>query len=171
MKILVLALGFGLVTLAPQTAAAATPPPGGANQSDAVEGGVKQTLFNGEVRMRIVALRIGTDAERDAVSPPEEQKVIVLTCTLNNGTHESFNGVFDYALADADGVVVDAESRYVVPNPPPGAPPAGGWRETVSFIVPKDYAPRKLVVTQTAKTNTNDLAKAFRWTIDPATIR
>jgi hypothetical protein len=95
--------------------AATQRPAGGANQLDAVEGVVNQTLFNGEVRLRVTALRNATDAERDDVLPPEEQKVIVLSCTMSNGTHASFNGVFEYALADSDGVVVSAESRYVVP--------------------------------------------------------
>jgi hypothetical protein len=170
-KIAVLALSVGLISFPAFAVAATQRPAGGANQLDAVEGVVNQTLFNGEVRLRVTALRNATDAERDDVLPPEEQKVIVLSCTMSNGTHASFNGVFEYALADSDGVVVSAESRYVVPNPPPDAPPGGAWHEAVSFIVPQDYNPVKLVVTQTVKTNAGDVAKAFRVRIDPSTVR
>jgi hypothetical protein len=172
MKFAVAALGAALFIIMPQLCDARTQrPPGGAYQVEAAEGVVNQTLFNGEVRLRVADLHNATDAQRDDVSPGDGQKVIVLTCTMRNGTHENFNGVFEYALADAAGVVVSAESRYIVPNPPPDAPPGGAWRETVSFVVPQDYQPKKLVVTQTVKTNSNDAAKAFRVTIDPSMIR
>jgi hypothetical protein len=94
-----------------------------------------------------------------------------VNCAMSNGTHDNFNGVFEYALADASGVVVSAESRYVIPNPPPDAPPGGAWREAVSFIVPQNYRPVKLVVTQTAKSNNGDVAKALRVSLDPSTVR
>jgi hypothetical protein len=175
MNYLAVSVAIGLLMISPQAVGAARlQPAGGANQADAVEGALNQTLFNGEVRLRASSLRAATDAERDDVSPPDGQKVLVLTCTMSNGTHSTFNGVFEYALADAGGVVVvvaAAESRYIEPNPPPDAPPGGAWRENVSFIVPESFAAVKLVITQSVKTNNADVARAFRLRLDPANVR
>jgi hypothetical protein len=159
MNYLAVPFAIGLLMISPQVGGAARlQPAGGANQADAVEGAFNQTLFNGEVRLRASSLRAATDAERDDVSPADGQKVLVLTCTMSNGTHSTFNGVFDYALADAAGVVVDA-------------PPGGAWRENVSFIVPESFAAVKLVITQPVKTNNTDVARAFRLKLDPANVR
>jgi hypothetical protein len=98
MNYLAVSVAIGLLMISPQAVGAARlQPAGGANQADAVEGALNQTLFNGEVRLRASSLRAATDAERDDVSPPDGQKVLVLTCTMSNGTHSTFNGVFEYA--------------------------------------------------------------------------
>jgi hypothetical protein len=96
MNYLAVSVAIGLLMISPQAVGAARlQPAGGANQADAVEGALNQTLFNGEVRLRASSLRAATDAERDDVSPPDGQKVLVLTCAMSNGTHSTFNGVFE----------------------------------------------------------------------------
>jgi hypothetical protein len=143
-------------------AATATPPPGGANQVNAVEGAVGATLFNGEVRIKGGAVRDATSDEIASILPPADKKVIVYTATMSNGTHSAFTGMLEYAVVDADGVSISAEGRYVTPNPPPNVPPGAAWHQKVAFLVPKDFAPKKLVITVPLKSDKSDTAKAFR---------
>ena len=149
---------------------AATPPPGGANQVNAVEGNLGDTLFNGEVRLRSGALRAASSDELSQILPASDKKVIVYTATMSNGTHENFTGLFDYAIVDPDGVSISAEGRYVEPNPPPNVPPGAAWQQEVAFLVPKDFVPAKIVITTTVKSNSRDTAKAFRINIDKSQL-
>jgi hypothetical protein len=143
-------------------AATSTPAPGGANQVNAVEGAVGATLFNGEVRIKGGAVRDATSDEIAGILPAADKKVIVYTATMSNGTKSAFTGMLGYALVDADGVSISAEDRYVTPNPPPNVPPGAAWHQKVAFLVPKDFTPKKLVITVPLKSDKNDTAKAFR---------
>lgn len=156
---------------AASAATAPTPVPGGANQLAAVEGSVGATLFNGEVRIRGGKIRAATPDEVSQILPPQGKRVIVYTATMSNGAHQAFTGMLAYSLVDADGVVVDAEPRHVEPNPPPNVPQGGAWHEKVSFIVPADYTPVKLVITEPMKTNQRNKVTAFRLSIDRAALQ
>ena len=158
------------LALAGSPSLAATPPPGGANQVNAVEGTLGQTLFNGEVRIRSGKLRNATSDELAQILPAEDKRVIVFTATMSNGTHGNFTGYFQYALVDADGVSAEAEERYVEPNPPPNVAQGAAWHQKVAFLVAKDFKPVKLLITQTIKSNRNGTAKAFRFTIAPSDL-
>jgi hypothetical protein len=75
MRTALLVLGVSIVTFYPGFADAVSQrPAGGANQADAVEGVVNQTLFNGEVRLRVTAVRNATDAERDDDRRPKTRR-------------------------------------------------------------------------------------------------
>jgi len=112
-----LTVGLFVALLAP-AAGAPTPVPGGANGVSAVSGKLGDTVFNGVLRIKIVALREATDADHselaarssDLTATPDK-KVLVMQSLLRNGAHDEFIDLLQYTLADKDDVSVEIPSN------------------------------------------------------------
>jgi hypothetical protein len=126
--------------------AASTPPPGGANQITAVSGRVGQRVFNGVLRVTVQDVHDATaddHPEKDLPSP--DKKIIVMHVLLSNGSHEEFDSLMEYTLADADNVTVEISQPYVHPANLSIAQGAAA-KQLVHVPVDKDFKPVKLLI-------------------------
>lgn len=145
----ILALGALLgVTLA-TAEAAPTPVPGGANGVSALSGKIGQTVFNGNLRIKIVELREATDADSHAIAypptPTSNQKVMFMNVLLSNGTHDVWFGLVRYTLADKDAISVEIPTNSVE-KPTLRMLQGASARQSALFVVDKDFVPTKLIV-------------------------
>jgi hypothetical protein len=138
----VLPLGAGAATLS----SPATPVPGGANQAAGVAGTFGQKLFNGEVRLVPKELRDANDA--DGLTAASGEKWIVFTASASNGTPHALDmQQFIASIVDADGDTFEAQPDKLKPvGGLFGVPPGGQWKEQISFDVPTNVIPVKIVL-------------------------
>src|SRR5450755_2470501 len=109
-------LAFALIALTPGvTAAAPTPVPGGANAVSALSAKSGDTIFNGVLRIKVLALRDVTDADDkpNQPSPSADQKIMYLQTLLHNGKTDTFTDLLTYTLPDADAVSVEVPSSAI----------------------------------------------------------
>jgi hypothetical protein len=163
-RFFVIALGLAIAAPGALQAVAATPTPvpGGANQLSGVSGGLGSTLFNGKVRIRHMALRPST---ADEYTPSGGQHGLVLTYLVSNGTSKERAGTFSASISDADGVVVDGKPVSVYSayySLIPGAAAHG----TIQFILPADFKPVKIVLTDQG----GPAGPAFRILLQPTDV-
>jgi hypothetical protein len=161
-KWLALSLFVGL--LAP-AGATPTPVPGGANAVSALSAKLGETVFNGVLRIKIVALREGTAADSSDVTPSADQKVMYMESLLRNGTHEEFTDLLHYTLADKDAVSVDIPTnalKHANLHILQGA----AQRQSEAFVVDKDFVPTKLIV-ECATCGAHSGFRSIRFAIAP----
>jgi hypothetical protein len=146
-------LTFGLfVALLAPAGGAPTPVPGGANGVSAVSGKLGDTVFNGVLRIKIVALREATDADHadlaarssDLAATPDK-KVLVMQSLLRNGAHDEFIDLLQYTLADKDDVSVEIPSN-ALKNANIHILQGAAGRQSGAVLVDKDFVPVKLIV-------------------------
>lgn len=159
----------GVLLLAAPSALAAkpTPEPGGANQVIAVEGTLQSTLFNGQARVRKMALTKPDGSSSESYSDTSDTRWLVFRAVMSNGTKSVLEmNQFSASIVDADGIAVSAQPDKVRPmGMVTNIPPGGAWKETVLFNVPKDFVPVKiLLVTQHSK------YKSFRINLAPQDV-
>lgn len=141
-----------------------TPVPGGANQVNALSGKIGDTVFNGDLRIKIVDLRVATAADNPAqMLPTAGQKVMVMSVLLRNGMHSDFIDLLTYTLADKDDVTFEIPSNYLRPGNL-HIEQGGAARQTAMFVVDQNFVPVKLIV-QCATCSKNEGFKAVRFTI------
>ncbi len=143
-KVTLLVLAFAVPVAAGR--AAPTPVPGGANQVNAIQGKVGDTIFNGVLRITVQTVRDATaDDHPEKMLPGPNQKVMVMNVLLRNGMHSDFIDLLSYSLADADDVVFQIPSNYINPGNLHIIQGAAA-RQNAMFVVDKDYKPAKLIV-------------------------
>ncbi len=158
LAVLACALGAPAVTAAP------TPVPGGANQVGATSGALGQTLFNGLVRLKVDDLRDATAADHpESALPGPNQRVMVLSALVRNGTHANFAELLTYTLADADDVTFEIPGYLIKPSPV-NILQAGAARQRALFLVDSAYHPTKLIV-RCPSCSTSRPFRAFRITL------
>ena len=169
-----LAASLFVALLAP-AGAAPTPVPGGANGVSAVSGKVGETVFNGVLRIKIVALREATDADHTELAargsdltPAADKKLLVIQSLLRNGAHTEFIDLVRYTLADKDDVSV-AIPDYAVKNANIHILQGAAGRQSGAILVDKDFVPVKLIV-QCATCGDHSSFRPVRFVIPPATI-
>jgi hypothetical protein len=142
------AVAAAAIAAGPAFAAAPTPEPGGANQAHAVAGGLRDTLFNGQVRVRKMTLGKPNSSPDESYADDAQTSWIVLRALMSNGTpHVLEMTQFSASIVDADGVAVAAQPDKVRPvGMVTNIPPGGAWRESILFAVPKDFQPVKIVL-------------------------
>jgi hypothetical protein len=160
--VLLLCLGMGSSALA-----APTPIPGGANQAKAVEGSLKATLFNGQVRMRKMALTKLDGSPEESFTETPAIKWLVFRAVMSNGTAKVLDWQqFSATLVDADGIAVAAQPDKVRPiGMVSNMPPGGAWKETILFNLPTAFKPVKIVLVPT-----NSKYSAFRISLDASDV-
>jgi hypothetical protein len=139
---------LGLIFVVPGVAvsAAPTPIPGGANQVNAIDGKVGDTIFNGVLRITVQTVRDATaDDHPEKMLPGPNQKVMVMNVSLRNGTHSDFIDLLSYSLADTDDVVFQIPSNWIIPGNLHIIQGAAA-RQNAMFLVDKDYKPTKLII-------------------------
>lgn len=143
-----IALALMLLVLSPFVANAAPKPkptPGGANQVSALSGKLGQTLWNGVLRFKLVELRDATPADHpESVAPLPNQKAMVLTAIIKNGTPSTWGELVSYTLADKDEISFPIPGHFFTPvalNIQQGA----AAKQTALFLVDKDFVPVKLI--------------------------
>jgi hypothetical protein len=141
--------------------AAPTPVPGGANQLAGVSGTLKQTLFNGTLRLHGMSLKDAVPADNVHPNAPGE-RALVFRAIVNNGTHHEDHGYFDATLSDADGITVTGRPLDSGWSLEPGA----GARVVNGFSVPVGFVPTKLLLVESA----HPKSRAFRITIKPGDL-
>ena len=154
-KLAPMLLAFLIASDAAIALAKPTPPPGGANQINGVQGTLAQTLFNGTLRLKSMSL--GEPKASDSIRPAPGTHGVVFRAIVSNGTHHENHGYFNATLADADGITVE------------GRPLDDGWslqpgtaaRTNIGFNVPDGFVAQKLVLIQAATPK----ARAFRVTL------
>jgi hypothetical protein len=149
-RISILGVLLGMTLIASSSASAAPAPvPGGANAISAVSGKIGQTVFNGNLRIKIVELREATPADSEGMqyppTPTAAQKVMFMKVLLSNGTHDVWTGLVNYTLADKDAISVEVPTNAVV-TPTVRILQGASARQSALFMVDKDFAPTKLVV-------------------------
>jgi len=153
--------GVFAVALASTTVAAfaagttATAVPGGANELSGVSGSFSQVLFNGQLRLRGMALRSPSAA--DKAQPKFGLGNLVFVATVSNGEQRRNYGYFDATLSDANGITIAGGLLDDGWDLEPGA----AAHTSYVFKVPNDFVPAKLVLVQPNRAH----AKAFRLTI------
>jgi len=148
-------------------AASPTPIPGGANQVNAISGKVGDTLWNGVIRLKVVEVRDATPADHpESLVPLANQKVMVITAILRNGTNATWQELVSYTLADKDGITYDVPGHFFTPVSL-SIQQAAAAKQTGMFTVDKTFAPVKLIVK--CDTCAKNSFKAFRVTIPPPT--
>lgn len=137
---------FSSVTAAALAAATPTPVPGGSNQASGVQGALGSKLFNGEVRLQPTEIRYAVAS--DGFTDTSDQRWIVFTANASNGTHKPLDMTqFIASIVDAQGNSIQAQPDKTRPvGGVYGVPPGGGWKEQIFFLVPKDFAPNKVVL-------------------------
>ena len=162
---LLLTLSLLLATVPLAAWAAPTPIPGGANQTQGVSGKTGETVWNGVVRLKIAELRDATPGDApESLLPQANQKVLVMTGTVRNGTSTPFMELLSFTLADADDVTFEIPSHLFKSGAPLNIAPAAAAKVSALFPVDKDYVPTKLIVT-CPTCNSATHFKAFRITL------
>ncbi|MBC5799575.1 MAG: hypothetical protein GIX03_08765 [Candidatus Eremiobacteraeota bacterium] len=137
------------VTLLTNAEAAPTPVPGGANAISALSGKIGQTVFNGNLRIKIIELREATEADSHGIAypptPTADQKVMFMRVLLSNGTHDVWFGIVHYTLADKDAISVEIPTNSVE-KPSLRILQGAAARQRALFVVDKDFVPTKLIV-------------------------
>jgi hypothetical protein len=151
------------LTASALAAAPPTPVPGGANQAAGVAGTFGQKLFNGEVRLIPKELRDANAA--DGLTAPSGQKWVVFTASASNGTARALDmQQFVASIVDASGDTYQAQPDKAKPmGGLYGVPPGGQWKEQISFEVPADFSPAKIVLLPYDRKH-----QAFRITVRPS---
>ncbi len=163
-RVLALALLCAAFTTASSQAAPnATATPGGANQVSAVSGKLGQDLWNGVLRFKLVELRDATAADNAGSLAGQNQKVMVVTAIIKNGTAGTWGNLVSYTLADKDEVSVDIPMHLFTP-PSLTIQQGAAARQTAMFPIDKNFVPVKLIFTCTS---CGAKFKAFRVTIPP----
>jgi hypothetical protein len=167
-----LAASLFVVLLAPAGAAPPTPVPGGANAVSAVSAKLGETVFNGVLRIKIVALREATDADHaelaaraSDLTPTADKKVLVMQALLRNGVHAEFIDLLQYTLADKDDVSVEIPSN-ALKNANIHILQGAAGRQSGAVLVDKDFVPVKLIV-QCATCGDHSGFRPVRFTIPP----
>jgi hypothetical protein len=158
----ILAFVFAVLATTPLYAAPKTSPtPGGANQVSAVSGKLGQDLWNGVIRFKLVELRDArADEHPESVALPN-QKALVVTAIIKNGSSGTWANLVTYTLADKDEVSVDLPMHFFTP-PSLTIQQAAAARQTALVPVDKNFVPVKLIFTCTT---CGPKFKAFRVTI------
>jgi hypothetical protein len=129
--------------------AAPTPVPGGANGVNALSAKLGQTVFNGNLRIKIVELRAATAADSQGIAyppvPTADQKTMFMRVLLSNGTHDVWFGYVHYTLADKDAISFEIPTNALV-KPTLRILQGAAARQTALFVVDKDFTPTKLIV-------------------------
>ena len=129
--------------------AAPTPVPGGANALAALSAKTGVTVFNGVLRIQLVALRDATAADgiNGSLAPTAgaDQKILLMQTLLRNGTHEEFTDLLHYTVADKDAVAVEIPS-YLIKHINPHILQGASLRQSALFVVDKDFVPSKLII-------------------------
>jgi hypothetical protein len=149
----VLCLAFALIAVSPAGGSAApTPVPGGANGLSAHSGKIGDTVFNGVLRIQIVALREATAADNadlaarhSDLTAPAGKKVMFMQSLLRNGTHDEFGGLLHYTLADKDDVSVEFPSNSMQ-NANIHILQGAAGRQSNAVLVDQDFVPTKLII-------------------------
>jgi hypothetical protein len=151
----------------PAPAAQPTPEPGGANQAHGVAGSLHVTLFNGQTRVRKMALGKPDGSQNENYSDTADTKWLAFRSLMSNGTSQVLTMTqFSASIVDGDGISLAAQPDKVLPiGAVTGVPPGGAWKETVLFNVPADFKPVKIVLVPS-----NPHYKAFRITLAPADL-
>ncbi|MEO9264313.1 MAG: hypothetical protein ABI282_09475 [Candidatus Baltobacteraceae bacterium] len=138
-------LALTLLAVPVGAAAAPTPVPGGANQVSAMSGKVGETIFNGVLRIKIANIRDATAADNPGqMNAQPNQKVMVMSVLLRNGSHETFTDLVEYTLADKDDV------SYSIPNSTVThanlhIAQGAAARQEAMFVVDRDFVPVKVL--------------------------
>lgn len=149
MRLRLLMYAVAAVALAAAPAIAKpTPEPGGANQARAVAGTLHDVLFNGQARIKKMALAKPDGSPDESYADDGSTSWIVLRALMSNGTSRVLEMTqFSASIIDADGVAVAAQPDKVRPaGMVTNIPPGGAWHETVLFAVPKGFKPVKIVL-------------------------
>jgi hypothetical protein len=148
-------------------AAKPTPVPGGANQAAGVAGTLHDTLFNGQARVRKMSLGKPDNSPNESYADTADEKWIVFRALMSNGTAKPLEmSQFSASIVDADGIAVAAQPDKVRPiGMVSNIPPGGAWKESILFLVPKDFKPAKIVLVAA-----NAKYKAFRITVAPSDV-
>ncbi|GAC1404585.1 MAG: hypothetical protein NVSMB64_08010 [Candidatus Velthaea sp.] len=161
-----LTLSVLLGVAAPSVASSPTPVPGGADQIKAMPGKVGETLFNGTIRFTLVEFRDATaDDHVETLVPSANQKAVVMTTLVRNGSPRSFTQILSYTLADKDDVAFLIPDHYFAPNPLDIQQGAAA-RQRALFLVDKTFVPVKLLV-QCPTCNAAIKFKAYRIALPP----
>lgn len=161
-KWLALSLLVGLLSPAGATSPSV---PGGANGVSALSARLGDTVFNGVLRIKIVALRDGSVPNDSDVTPTAGQKVMYIESLLHNGTHEEFTDLLNYTLADKDAVAV-AIPTNALKHANLHILQGAAQRQSESFVVDKDFVPTKLII-QCATCGAHSGFRSVRFTIPP----
>ena len=162
LRIVVLALLFAVLVPA---ASPAAPIPGGANQVNAISGKLGDTLWNGVLRFKVVEVRDATPADHpESVVPLPNQKVLVVTALLRNGTSSDWGELVSYTLADQNDVVFEIPGHLFTPVALHIAP-AAAVRQTALVPIDKTFVPVKLIFS--CGSCAKGSFKAFRVTLTP----
>jgi hypothetical protein len=162
---LAMLFAFALIALAPGSGnAAPTPVPGGANAVSALSGKLGDTVFNGVLRIKVVALREATDFDNPSQETPSaDQKVMVMQTVLHNGKQDRFTDLVTYTLADSDAVSFEIPS-YKIKNINPSILQGAAVRQSAVFVVDKDFKPVKLII-QCSSCSKNQGFRPVRFTL------
>ena len=132
--------------------AAPTPVPGGANGVTAISGRIGDTVFNGVLRIKIVALREADAADHaelaarnSDMAAPGGKKLMIMKSLLRNGTRDEFDSLMQYTLADKDDVSVQFASS-AIQNANIHILQGAAGRQTAAVLVDADFVPTKLIV-------------------------
>ena len=143
-----LSISLAIFVAAPLVGLAAPKPtvtPGGANQVNAASGKLGQNLWNGIIRFKLAELRDATAADHpESLVPLANQKVMVLTAIIKNGTASNWGELVSYTLADKDEISFEIPGHFFQPvslNIQQGA----AVKQTAMFLVDKAYVPVKLI--------------------------
>jgi hypothetical protein len=144
-----------------------TPEPGGANQARAVDGTLHDVLFNGQARIKKMALAKPDGSPDESYTDDASTTWIVLRALMSNGTPRVLEmPQFSASMIDADGVAVAAQPDKVRPaGMVANIPPGGAWHETVLFAAPKGFKPVKIVLV-----SASPRYKSFRIAIAPSDV-
>ena len=142
-----------------------TPVPGGANQAVAVVGTLRDTLFNGQARVRKMSLGKPDNSPSESYQDSADTKWIVFRAVMSNGTNKPLEmNQFSASIVDADGIAVAAQPDKVRPiGMVTNIPPGGAWKESILFAVPNDFKPAKIVLV-----SANPKYKSFRINLAPS---
>jgi hypothetical protein len=113
--VLWLVLSLLAATTAALASAKPTPTAGGANQVSAVSGTLGQELWNGILRFKLVEVRDATPADHPSFTPGANQRLMVITAIIKNGTTGTWGELVSYTLADKDEVSYEIPMHFFTP--------------------------------------------------------
>jgi len=137
----------GVVCSSVSAAPKPAPTPGGANQITAISGKVGDTLWNGQIRFKVVEVREAIASDHpESVVPLPTQKVLVVTAIIRNGTPGTWSNLITYTLADKDEITFEIPGHLFTPVALNIAQ-AGSARQTALVPIDKNFVPVKLIFT------------------------
>jgi len=145
--------------------ASPTPQPGGANQTQALQGTLRDTLFNGQARVRKMMLTKPDGSPSESYADSADTTWLVFRALMSNGTPRVLEMTqFSASIVDADGIAVPAQADKVRPlGMITNIPPGGAWKETILFNVPAGFKPVKILLV-----SANPKYKSFRINLSPS---